>query len=346
MLPSVSSLKALRQFAKNSGATKPYLGIGNPLLDGAQDDYQFGAHFKKQAQLARDKQQCPKTVTQPIVASARGPLTDYAKLFRGGNADIEAIRAWSPLPETADELCEVGRRLGVPESEILLGGHATEAALKGLSDQGRLADYGIVHFATHGALTGDVQGSAEPGLILTPPDKDMTDPKALDRDDGFLTASEIATLKLDADWVILSACNTAGGSGETAEALSGMARAFFYAGARALLVSHWEVGSDAAVKLVTRAFSEIASTPQTSRSEAFRISMHDLIQTGTLAEAHPSQWAPFVVVGEGSARVQLAIKQPTQPALTSAKGPPAKTSRTKAPKGATIPDWRTEIWRQ
>ena len=346
VLPSVSSLKALRQFAKNSGATKPYLGIGNPLLDGAQDDYQLGAHFKKQAQLARDKQQCAKTLTQPVVASARGSLTDYAKLFRGGNADIEAIRAWSPLPETADELCEVGRRLGVPESEILLGDRATEAALKGLSEQGRLADYGIVHFATHGALTGDVQGSAEPGLILTPPDKDNTNPKALGRDDGFLTSSEIATLKLDADWVILSACNTAGSSGETAEALSGMARAFFYAGARALLVSHWEVGSDAAVKLVTRAFSEIASRPQTSRSEAFRISMRDLIQTGTLAEAHPSQWAPFVVVGEGSARVQLAIKQPTQPALTTAKGSPTKSSRTKAPKQATTPDWRTEIWRQ
>jgi CHAT domain-containing protein len=342
----VSSLKALRQFAKNSGATKPYLGIGNPLLDGAQDDYQFGAHFKKQAQLARDKQHCEKSLSRHMVASAGRSVTGYPKLFRGGNADIEAVRGWSPLPETADELCEVGRRLGVPDSEILLGGHATEAALKGLSEQGRLADYGIVHFATHGALTGDVQGSAEPGLILTPPDKDMTDPKALERDDGFLTASEIATLKLDADWVILSACNTAGGGGETAEALSGMARAFFYAGARALLVSHWEVGSDAAVKLVTRAFAELASTPQTSRSEAFRISMRDLIQTGMLAEAHPSQWAPFVVVGEGSARVHLAIKQLTQPALASVKGPPAKSSRTKSPKRDNIPDWRTQIWRQ
>jgi CHAT domain len=125
-----------------------------------------------------------------------------------------------------------------------------------------------------------------------------------------------------------------------------MARAFFYAGARALLVSHWEVGSDAAVKLVTRAFAELASTPQTSRSEAFRISMRDLIQTGMLAEAHPSQWAPFVVVGEGSARVHLAIKQLTQPALASVKGPPAKSSRTKSPKRDNIPDWRTQIWRQ
>ena len=347
VLPSVSSLKALRRFAKNSGATKPYLGIGNPLLDGAQDDYQFGAHYKKQAQLARDKQQCPKTVSQRVVASAGRALVDYAKLFRGGNADIEAVRAWSPLPETADELCEVGRRLGVPESEILLGGHATEAALKGLSEQGRLGDYGIVHFATHGALTGDVQGSAEPGLILTPPDKDVTDPKALDRDDGFLTASEIATLKLDADWVILSACNTAGSSGESAEALSGMARAFFYAGARALLVSHWEVGSDAAVKLVTRTFAELGQAPEISRSEAFRISMRDLVQTGTLAEAHPSQWAPFVVVGEGSARVVRPVrKQASQSALARAKSLPAKTSKTKVPKRATTPDWRTELWRK
>ena len=109
-----------------------------------------------------------------------------------------------------------------------------------------------------------MQGCAEPGLILTPPAKGTSDAKALERDDGFLTASEIATLKLDADWVILSACNTAGASGETAEALSGMARAFFYAGARALLVSHWEVGSDAAVKLTTRAFAELKARSRRS----------------------------------------------------------------------------------
>jgi CHAT domain-containing protein len=192
-------------------------------------------------------------------------------------------------------------------------------------------------------LTGDVQGSAEPGLILTPPPKDTTDRKALDRDDGILTTSEIATLKLDADWVILSACNTAGGSGETAEALSGMARAFFYAGARALLESHWEVGSDAAVKLVTRAFAELRATPQVSRADAFRISMRDLIQRGTLAEAHPSQWAPFVVVGEGSGRVRLANKDASPPVPASPKGLPAKASRGKPPKRAIAPDWSTQV---
>ena len=309
VLPSVASLKALRQLAKTSRATKPYLGVGNPLLDGQQDHPQWGWYEKEQAQAARGKQRCAMPVASQQVASLRGrrSAASFGKLFRGAQADIEHVREMSPLPETADELCEVGRRLGVPESEILLGARATETALKDLSEQGRLADYAILHFATHGALTGQVQGSAEPGLILTPPPKGTSDPKSLERDDGFLTASEIATLKLDADWVILSACNTAGPAGggkepggETAEALSGLARAFFYAGARALLVSHWEVGSDAAVKLTTRAFAELESNSQIGRAEALRVSMRELIEKGSLAEAHPSQWAPFVVVGEGA----------------------------------------------
>jgi hypothetical protein len=72
------------------------------------------------------------------------------------------------------------------------------------------------------------------------------DPSELD--DGLLTASEVAQLKLNADWVVLSACNTAAGEKPGAEALSGFARAFFYAGARALLVSHWRIDSKAAIR--------------------------------------------------------------------------------------------------
>ena len=128
----------------------------------------------------------------------------FARLFRGGTgdiADIEEVRLWTPLPETADELCDVARRLGVPESEILLGLRATETALKSLSERGQLKQYRVLHFATHGALTRQVQASAEPGLILTPPPKGTTDNTKLKRDDGFLTASEIAALDLDADWV-------------------------------------------------------------------------------------------------------------------------------------------------
>jgi len=121
---------------------------------------------------------------------------------------------------TADELCAVARDLKVSDKDIWLGNRATEAEIKRLSDAGELAKYRIIHFATHGALAGQVGGNSEPGLILTPPQT------ATEGDDGYLSASEITTLKLDADWVILSACNTAAGSAEGAEALSGLARAF------------------------------------------------------------------------------------------------------------------------
>ena len=295
VLPSVASLKALREHAKASRASKAYLGIGNPLLDGADP---------QAAEAARARQRCPVPAADRLVVASRGRRSPagFRKLFRGTQADIEHVRAEAPLPEIAEELCEIGRRLGVPDSEILLGANATEAAIKDLSERGRLAEHRIVHFATHGALADKAKGFAEPGLILTPPPKGTTDPKALERDDGYLTASEVATLKLDADWVVLSACNTAGGQqeGEAAEALSGLAQAFFYAGARTLLVSHWAVASDAAVKLTTGAFEAQKADPAIGRAEAPRLSVRNLIHNGSAIDAHPMMWAPFVVVGEGA----------------------------------------------
>jgi CHAT domain-containing protein len=116
-----------------------------------------------------------------------------------------------------------------------------------------------------------------------------------------LSSSEIAGLKLDADWVILSACNTAAGEARGAEALSGLARAFFYAGDRSLLVSHWEVASESTVKLITKAIAELKTDPKIGRAEALRRSMLSMIDTGKEYEAHPAFWAPFVLVGEGGA---------------------------------------------
>jgi CHAT domain-containing protein len=162
-----------------------------------------------------------------------------------------------------------------------------------MSEAGRLRDYRVLHFATHGALAGEATGSTEPGLLLTPP------AQGSEADDGYLSASEIARLKLDADWVILSACNTAAGEARGAEALSGLARAFFYAGARALLVSHWYVNSDATVALIKGAFEQLKAAPKFGRAEALRRSMLALIDKGPERFAHPAAWAPFVVVGEG-----------------------------------------------
>tara|TARA_A100000164_G_C21504333_1_gene583973 strand:- start:20 stop:442 length:423 start_codon:yes stop_codon:yes gene_type:complete len=138
-------------------------------------------------------------------------------------------------------------------------------------------------------------GLSEPALVLTPPDN------GTEENDGLLTASEIAQLKLDADWVLLSACNTASGDKPAAEGLSGLATAFFYAGARALLVPHWPVDSTAATQLTTTMFDELKVSPKIGRSEALRRSMMKLASREDRPDyAHPVFWAPFVVVGEGA----------------------------------------------
>jgi CHAT domain-containing protein len=296
ILPSIASLQALRASAGPSRADKPFIGFGDPLLDGQQNDPKLGAYYKELAARARDRQACPATDKVQTVLVEHHETGSVGSIYRGRQADVDELREWSPLPETVDEVCEVGRQLGASADDIYLGSRATEGKLKDLSENGTLKRYATVHFATHGALSGDVKGTAEPGLILTPPPSGTTDLAKLARDDGFLSASEIATLSLDANMVVMAACNTAGDSDETSESLSGIARAFFYAGARSLLVSHWEVYSEATVKLMTN----MAEATAVGRAEALRQSMLAMIDHGTEAEAHPAYWAPFTLIGEGA----------------------------------------------
>jgi tetratricopeptide (TPR) repeat protein len=291
VLPSVASLAALRRVAKPSRAPEPFIGWGNPVLTGAPgcEPISVPASCPEVAQLSPASRK-PRSVT-PVVKTAAAA----SSYFRGGLADVAEVRKLCPLPDTAHELACVARSLGAPASAIHVGAGMTETALKAMP----LDRYRIVHFATHGLLAGEmrtmVRRGAEPALVLTPPDTPT------EADDGLLTASEIASLKLDADWVILSACNTAAGSADGNEALSGLARAFFYAGARALLVSHWQVNSEAAVKLVTKAVAEMSSDPAIGRAEAMRRAMTALIDENDPMAAHPMIWAPFIVVGEGAA---------------------------------------------
>jgi len=288
VLPSVGSLLALRKLAKASKATQPFIGFGNPLLSGpsASD------------RSAWARQGCPQGPLEPLRVAARKPLAPTSRFALTGLADVDLIRRQAPLPETADELCAVARSAGAPEAAVHLGDQATEAAVKALSANGALGNARIVHFATHGLLAGETgmvsASKAEPALLLTPPSS------ASENDDGLFTASEVTQLKLDADWVVLSACNTAAGGGDLgSEALSGLARAFIYAGARAMLVSHWAVDSQATVSLVTKAFDALKADPMLGRSAALQRSMLALIATGG-RNAHPANWAPFVVVGEGA----------------------------------------------
>lgn len=287
LLPSVGSLAALRRSAKSSAATQAFIGFGNPLLLGPDGKDASASAF----------QQCGEAASYPLQVASRSVRSPASTFYRGGIARIEHLRAQYPLPETAYELCTVSRTLGAADEAVHLGERATESAVKALSATGVLGRAKVVHFATHGLLASEsesVGGAVEPALLLTPP------VMASEVDDGLLTASEVARLKLDADWVVLSACNTAAGGGgdERLNMLSGLARSFFYAGARALMVSHWAVDSDATVKLVTGTFGHLRNN-QIGRAEALRLSMLDMLKAGG-SQAHPANWAPFIVVGEGA----------------------------------------------
>ena len=253
-LPSVESLAVVKRFPPPAADRPVLAGYGDPVFRGGGS-----------------------------VAS----LTRGAPLVAGGVADIERLRALPPLPGTRRELQTIARMLGAGPAALKLGAEATEAAVK----RG-IGPAQVVAFATHGLLSGEIAGLAEPALVLTPPDR----PGKLD--DGLLTASEIVDLTLDSDWVLLSACNTAGGAEPGAEGLSGLARAFLFAGARSIVVSHWPVRDDAAARLTTEALA--AAQGGVGRAEALRRSMLNLMDDGkdpTLA--HPSAWAPFVIVGQG-----------------------------------------------
>lgn len=269
VLPSVASLKALRVFAQKTQGAKPLVGFGDPV---------FKADVPQQ--------------TADLKTGAK--TRSYAEYWQGASVDRTKLADALPrLADTAVELKAVAQKLGAPLTDIYLREAATEAKVKGLP----LVDYRVVYFATHGLVAGDIKGLAEPSLALTLPKQPS------ESDDGLLTASEVARLKLNADWVVLSACNTAAGDKPGAEALSGLARAFFYAGARALLVSHWAVESNAATQLTTSTFEQLKSDPKLGRAEALRRAMLLYMnEASNPRNAYPAYWAPFLIIGEGAAQ--------------------------------------------
>ena len=258
VLPSIASLRELRDKAGRSSASRPFIGFGDPAFAGAAG------------------------------STTRGVAIAADQCRQGQATDLDVLRELPRLPDTARELADIARSLGAGRESLVLGADASETRVRSTS----LDQYRVVAFATHGLLPSEMRCQTEPSLALTPPAAIGV------QDDGLLDASEVAQLKLDADWVLLSACNTARSDGKLAgESLSGLAQGFFYAGARALLASHWAVASRPTVQLTTGMFSVYAREPAGGRAEALRRSQVAL--AADQATSHPYFWAPFVLVGDG-----------------------------------------------
>jgi CHAT domain-containing protein len=238
-------------------------------------------------------------------ASAKAEPRAYASVLKrsgaitGGNgANIcegtrQALLRLPELPDTADEVRKVGASFkSASGEELMIGKSFTDDAVKSRSD---LGDFKVLYFATHGLLPQPSACLPEPALV--------TSVGANEDSDGLLDASEILDLKLDADLVVLSACDTGGAGSEATdltglqgggEALGGLTRAVIYAGGRALVVSHWSVDSAATVRLMTGLFSSRAP------SEAEALQQAQTVLQRSAEWSHPFFWAPFTIVGDGA----------------------------------------------
>ena len=201
------------------------------------------------------------------------------------------------LPDTRDEIIAIARALGADTGkDVYFGADANpQTVLKA-----DLRHRKIVAFATHGLMANDLPGLDQPALALAPPRG-----KALE--DGLLKLEDILKLSLDADLVVLSACNTAAADGTGSEAVSGLGRGFFYAGSRAVLATHWPVETVSARQLVTHLFERYAKDGALTRARALQQAMLEVMDQGQaldetgrplLSYAHPGFWAPYALYGD------------------------------------------------
>jgi CHAT domain-containing protein len=272
-LPSAVALSALRGQASPRRAERAFVGFGDPLF--MADTTATGVKVLQ------------RSLVKPV---AQGKPDAHADVNLARRIDFSLLPA---LPDTAQEIEEVAAVLSADrQRDVFLGKRASEAQVKKVD----LSPYRVVMFATHGLMSGEMPGLYQPALALSNP--------ALsgDGEDGMLTMEEVLNLKLNADWVVLSACNTAAAGGQSSESVSGLGRAFFYAGAKALLVTNWAVETESARMLTTDTFRRQAAQPALSRAQALQQSSLALMQQrqgNDLGYAHPMFWAPYSLVGDG-----------------------------------------------
>lgn len=282
-LPTISSLITLRGTKRRIRKRRNFLGFADPLFN------------KDQAGQAEARPEKARSLAQ------RGaPFVLRALPAKRGSAGMR-LRDLPRLPETAREIRNLAGILHADATrDVFIGPRANEQEVK----SPEVSRYRIVSFASHALLPGEIEGLAEPAIAMTAPEIAGVE------GDGLLTISEILGLKLDADWVVLSACNTAASSGKGRESVSGLVRSFFFAGARAVLATHWRIESESASTLITDMFRRQAADPRLSGAQALRQAKLGLIdgpgyvdgERQTLfSYAHPLFWAPFTIYGENTA---------------------------------------------
>ena len=263
---------------------KPFFGVGDPALGGKTGTSLSSADKDGLIVLGVDNQ----------------------------NEKMKNLFDLSEVPQTGTMLRELSISLGGSDEDLLLRQYATEENFTAVNADGGLTKYQTIAFGTHALVTGEMAaiGLDEPALVLTPPPE--LSPAEMDpSNDGLLRSSEIVGLDLSADWVLLTACNTAASDGSLdAEPLSGLAKSFFYAGAKSLLVSHWPAEANATARLALSMIQE--SNRGTSKAQALRNAMRDMKQSTEChsgstktdlcyENAHPALWATFFVAGSDTA---------------------------------------------
>ena len=279
-LPAVNTLLTLRALPAGNAARSAFAGFGDP---------QFGAQVPAPAQeqvALRTRNLGLRRVTDASLRDGSAPATYIA------------YGALPPLPDTREEILSIAGALKADvNKDVFLGAAASKQNVKSTS----LSQRRIVAFATHGLIPGDFPNLDQPALALASADGTAAT--------GLLTLEDILGLKLDADWVVLSACNTAAGDGAGAEAISGLGRGFFYAGSRALLVTHWPVETRSARLLMTKLFEHYTADAKITRADALRQAELALIDENAtdpasgkpvFSYAHPLFWAPYALVGDGA----------------------------------------------
>ena len=269
-VPSVSAWLSLRSLPRRQLPAEALMAWGDPVFNPALAKNDLAGAVRN-------------------VSFTRAVNNDLEKALPSGDKIYHSIPA---LPETRDELYDLAKALKAdPSRDLILGTQATKQSVMKANADGLLAQKKVIVFATHGLMAGDLPQLLQPALALAADGSESRDALG-----PLLTLDDVLNLKLNADWVVLSACNTAAADGKAEEALSGLARGFFYAGSRSLLVTHWAVESESAKELTTKTFAHFTANPSAPKAESLRSAILQVMADAKFG--HPAFWAPYVLVGD------------------------------------------------